>query len=148
MTIPRRIQQKRLQTRQQSQKSNEWLSNIVHVLLLLLFGLLFLTPSSSSSSSSSTDRQTPSTSPSKVSLSYNNNPIILLLDVDNTLYREEAIAQPDKGGGGIESQIVRNIHNFCARRLHLTSAQANDLHYQYGSTIEGCSDMVQIFENS
>jgi hypothetical protein len=119
--------------------------------------------SSSSSSSSSTTNSQPhsskilsfwrtrkSSSSSKdddISNNNNNktitppNTVLLLLDVDNTLYREEAILQSTgvAAGSGIESQIVRNIHNFCAKHplLNLTSAQADDLHHQYGSTIEG-----------
>ena len=54
---------------------------------------------------------------------------VLLLDVDNTLYREQDV--------GIERQIVRNIHAYCQERCNLTSREADDLHRLHGSTIAG-----------
>ena len=65
---------------------------------------------------------------------------ILVLDVDNTLYRDNDILQLNaKGhfGHGIEQQIVQNIHAFCLQHLEMTKEEADQLHHQYGSTIEG-----------
>ena len=60
-------------------------------------------------------------------------PKLILLDVDNTLYRQEHLGHDE----GIEDQIVHGIHNVSASWFHLTASQADALHRQYGSTIEG-----------
>ena len=61
---------------------------------------------------------------------------ILLLDVDNTLYEESLY--------GIERQILSNIHSFCADVCDLSAEQADDLHHQHGSTIQGLIDQKLI----
>lgn len=53
---------------------------------------------------------------------------VLILDVDGTLYGPDA---------GIEQQIVRNIHKFAAKHLHLSPEQCEQLHAAHGSTFEG-----------
>ena len=53
----------------------------------------------------------------------------IVLDVDNTLYRNDIFP--------IEDQIVEQIHSFCAQHCNLTRQQADDLHFLHGSTIEG-----------
>lgn len=68
-----------------------------------------------------------SDTPETTSLLY---PLLLILDVDNTLYENDQIVN-------IESQIVHNIHKFCQDRFNLSQAQADALHHTYGSTIEG-----------
>ncbi|KAL7581443.1 hypothetical protein ACA910_022022 [Epithemia clementina (nom. ined.)] len=110
---------------------------------------------SASSFMSSSD----TTAAAATACNYNNGepPKLILLDVDNTLYRESdllrmdpemknrggsAPPQPQKsvgggGGGGIESQLRQRIYNFCASRCNLTVQEANRLHRHYGSTIEG-----------
>lgn len=65
---------------------------------------------------------------------------ILVLDVDNTLYRDNNILQLNANGNfghGIEQQIVQNIHAYCRQHLEMTKEEADQLHHQYGSTIEG-----------
>ena len=59
---------------------------------------------------------------------------ILLLDVDNTLYAESHHS--------IEQQIVHNIHDYCQKKLQMSPRLADDLHRQYGSTIEGLRQTV------
>ena len=61
-------------------------------------------------------------------------PKLILLDVDNTLYRQEHLLVDQEG---IEDQIVRGIHNVSASWFQLTASQADALHRQYGSTMEG-----------
>lgn len=55
--------------------------------------------------------------------------LLILLDVDNTLYDERV--------HHIEREIIRGIHRFAADRFNLTSDEADELHSQYGSTVEG-----------
>ena len=74
-----------------------------------------------------TDTTTTSTTASTASTTTN----VLLLDVDNTLYCESDLSR------GIEAQIVRNIHSYCQRECNLTAQHADQLHRQYGSTVEG-----------
>ena len=88
---------------------------------------------------------------------------VLIIDVDNCLYDESALLQlfslsssstesssssseeeeeeevvvkvQDKGG--IESQIIQGIHKFGKNKLDLSLKECDELHYKYGSTIEG-----------
>jgi hypothetical protein len=59
---------------------------------------------------------------------------LLLLDVDNTLYREQ--------DAGIESQIVRGTHSYCRHVLGIDKEQADQLYVQFGSTVEGLQRTV------
>ena len=59
---------------------------------------------------------------------------LLLLDVDNTLYQESE--------HGIERQIINNIHAYVQQRLQMSAAEADELHRQYGSTVEGLRQTV------
>ena len=59
---------------------------------------------------------------------------ILLIDCDNTLYRDSNI------GSSIETQIISNIHSFCKEHYNIPASKADELHALYGSTIEGLSD--------
>eukprot|EP00980_Cylindrotheca_fusiformis_P022863 scaffold9857_cov127-Cylindrotheca_fusiformis.AAC.9 len=54
---------------------------------------------------------------------------LILLDVDNTLYRESA--------AGIEAQIVSNTHSFCLEHYGMDKSKADELFKKYGSTVEG-----------
>jgi len=54
---------------------------------------------------------------------------LVLLDVDNTLYRER--------GAGIESQIVHGTHSYCQHVLGMDKEKADQLYNQFGSTVEG-----------
>lgn len=63
-------------------------------------------------------------------------PLVLIVDVDNTLYSETSLRKYT--GRGIEQQIVENTHAYCHEHLdHMTPHQADDLFRVYGSTIEG-----------
>ncbi len=59
---------------------------------------------------------------------------LLLLDVDNTLYREE--------DAGVEAQIVRGTHSFCQHVLGIDKEKADELYKHYGSTVEGLERTV------
>lgn len=54
---------------------------------------------------------------------------LVLLDVDNTLYRERDT--------GVESQIVHGTHSYCQHVLGINKDNADLLHNQFGSTVEG-----------
>lgn len=58
-----------------------------------------------------------------------NKQLVLVIDVDNTLYNEKE--------KGIERQIAQNIYKFCQKRLNYTQEYCDQLHQEYGSTIEG-----------
>ena len=63
------------------------------------------------------------------------NPVIIL-DVDNTIYDEKLLASTSPPG--VEEQIVKNIHSYCAEHVsNLPKGQADSLHHTYGTTIEG-----------
>jgi len=64
---------------------------------------------------------------------------ILILDVDNTLYKEKELQILNKG---IEQQIIDNTHSFCQRLFHLSKKQCDDLYLKYGSTIEGLRYLI------
>jgi FMN phosphatase YigB (HAD superfamily) len=55
--------------------------------------------------------------------------LVLIIDVDNTLYEEKK--------KGIERQIIQNIHKFCQRHWNYTKEYCDQLHQEYGSTVEG-----------
>jgi FMN phosphatase YigB (HAD superfamily) len=55
--------------------------------------------------------------------------LVLVIDVDNTLYNEKE--------KGIERQIAQNIYKFCQQRLNYTKEYCDQLHHEYGSTVEG-----------
>jgi hypothetical protein len=57
------------------------------------------------------------------------SPMVLVLDVDNTLYNEQH--------AGIEQQIVQHTHNFCQEILNMSPQEADELFHSYGSTVEG-----------
>ena len=59
---------------------------------------------------------------------------LILLDVDNTLYRER--------DAGIESQIVDGTHSYCERVLEIDKGHADKLYNQYGSTVEGLQHTI------
>ena len=61
--------------------------------------------------------------------------LVLLIDVDNTLYSEKDVQITT--GMGIESQIVGNIHEFCQRHWNFTKEYCDQLHGEFGSTVEG-----------
>ena len=61
--------------------------------------------------------------------------LVIVIDVDNTLYSENDLVL--SMGEGIESQIVRNTHLFGLLHFNLTTFQCDELHRDYGSTIEG-----------
>ena len=54
---------------------------------------------------------------------------LVLLDVDNTLYRERDT--------GIESQIVHGTHSYCKDVVGITKEIADQLYKEFGSTVEG-----------
>jgi hypothetical protein len=68
-------------------------------------------------------------SSSAVRHSHSNLVTGLLLDVDNTLYREQ--------DSGIEAQIVQGTHAYCKNVLGVDKDEADRLYLEYGSTIEG-----------
>jgi hypothetical protein len=59
---------------------------------------------------------------------------LVLLDVDNTLYRER--------DAGIESQIVHGTHSYCRHVLGIDKEKADQLYAQFGSTVEGLQQTV------
>lgn len=63
--------------------------------------------------------------------------LVILIDVDNTLYSEKDIVLSSGNGEGIESQIIRNTHIFGMLHFNLTSNQCDELYRKYGTTIEG-----------
>ena len=67
------------------------------------------------------------------------NSQVLILDVDNCLYNENALCQMTRAGG-IECQIVRNTHVFAERYFGMDSVEADELYQKCGSTIEGLRD--------
>jgi threonine dehydrogenase-like Zn-dependent dehydrogenase len=88
---------------------------------VILSGLVLAASSSSSSSSSPPLGQPPTSA-------------LLVLDVDNTLYREKEAS--------IEAQIVRNTHQYCEEHLNLSKEQADDLFRVHGSTVEGLKETL------
>lgn len=54
---------------------------------------------------------------------------LVLLDVDNTLYRDR--------DAGIESQIVHATHSYCQHVLGIDKERADQLYKEFGSTVEG-----------
>lgn len=74
--------------------------------------------------------------------------LVLLIDVDNTLYSEKELASINANSDlppwqrGIESQIVRNTHLFGLKYFNLTSEQCDDMYKLHGSTIEGIRYML------
>ena len=62
-------------------------------------------------------------------LSSDASPPALVLDVDNTLYKEEHAR--------IERQIVQNTHSYCHKHFGMSKEKADDLFRKYGSTVEG-----------
>ena len=59
----------------------------------------------------------------------------LIVDVDNTLYKETH--------AGIEQQIVAHTHAYCQEFLdNMSPDQADDLYKDYGSTIEGLRQTI------
>lgn len=63
--------------------------------------------------------------------------LVILIDVDNTLYSEKDLVSSNDNGEGIESQIIRNTHIFGMLHFNLTSNQCDELYRKYGTTIEG-----------
>jgi NADPH:quinone reductase-like Zn-dependent oxidoreductase/FMN phosphatase YigB (HAD superfamily) len=61
---------------------------------------------------------------------------LLIFDVDNTLYREDRLQL------GVEHQIVKNIHQYGQERYNIDAKHADQLHYTYGSTIEGIRQTI------
>ena len=61
--------------------------------------------------------------------------LVLILDVDNTIYSEKDLLRTT--GQGIERQIVEKTHRFGARHFNLTSEQCDELYKSWGTTIEG-----------
>ena len=59
---------------------------------------------------------------------------LLLLDVDNTLYREKDT--------GVEAQIIRGTHLYCESFLGIDKEKADQLYRQFGSTVEGLQRTV------
>ena len=59
---------------------------------------------------------------------------LVLLDVDNTLYRERY--------AGIESQIVRGTHSYCKNVLGMEKETADQLYNEFGSTVEGLQQTI------
>ena len=75
--------------------------------------------------------------------------LVLLMDVDNTLYSEKELAESnidnrklDSLQRGIESQIVRNTHLFGLKYFNLTSHECDELYRLYGSTVEGIRHLI------
>jgi len=70
---------------------------------------------------------------------------VLVLDVDNTLYNEQDVRSCTTKTGtsnqlqvlGVEEQIVQNIHKYCQEHAQMDKGEADQLHYEYGTTIEG-----------
>jgi threonine dehydrogenase-like Zn-dependent dehydrogenase/beta-phosphoglucomutase-like phosphatase (HAD superfamily) len=58
---------------------------------------------------------------------------VLMLDVDNSLYSE---TDAKSRGKGIEEQIIENTYQFC-KRFNISREEADVLHREYGSTVEG-----------
>lgn len=63
--------------------------------------------------------------------------LVILIDVDNTLYSEKDLVASTGNGEGIESQIIRNTHIFGMLHFNLTSNQCDELYRKHGTTIEG-----------
>jgi FMN phosphatase YigB (HAD superfamily) len=63
--------------------------------------------------------------------------IVLVVDVDNTLYNEALLRRLSSSSLGIEEQIVQNIHSYCEKHMGMSKEEADRLHREYGSTIEG-----------
>ncbi|CAB9499137.1 Uncharacterized zinc-type alcohol dehydrogenase-like protein YcjQ [Seminavis robusta] len=63
--------------------------------------------------------------------------VLLVLDVDNTLYDEGALRKLSLSPLGIEEQIVQNIHSYCREHVGMSKDEADRFHHEYGSTIEG-----------
>ncbi len=61
--------------------------------------------------------------------------LILIIDVDNTLYDEQHLRRTL--GLGIEEQIVANTREFFQNEMNLTLERAQELYQKYGSAIEG-----------
>jgi NADPH:quinone reductase-like Zn-dependent oxidoreductase/FMN phosphatase YigB (HAD superfamily) len=75
--------------------------------------------------------------------------LVLLIDVDNTLYSEIELTSINSSNAhlspwqrGIESQIIRNTHLFGRKYFNLTSHQCDELYRIHGSTIEGIRQMI------
>ncbi|KAL3786276.1 hypothetical protein HJC23_005354 [Cyclotella cryptica] len=75
--------------------------------------------------------------------------LVLLIDVDNTLYSEREIIDIHRDNPnlnpwqrGIESQIIRNTHLFGMKYFNLTSQQCDELYKLYGTTVEGIRHMI------
>ena len=75
--------------------------------------------------------------------------LVLLIDVDNTLYSEIELLEINIGNPkldpsqrGIESQIVRNTHLFGRKYFNLTSHECDELYRSHGSTIEGIRHLI------
>ena len=71
------------------------------------------------------------------SMDEESKPLVILIDVDNTLYSEKDLVASTRNGEGIESQMIRNTHIFGMLHFNLTSNQCNELYRKYGTTIEG-----------
>ena len=59
---------------------------------------------------------------------------LLLLDVDNTLYREADAC--------VEAQIVEGTHSYCQDILAMDKEEADELYRQFGSTVEGLQKTI------
>jgi threonine dehydrogenase-like Zn-dependent dehydrogenase/FMN phosphatase YigB (HAD superfamily) len=69
----------------------------------------------------------------------NERELVLVIDVDNTLYCDEDLQNKnvDPPVKGIEEQIVKNILAYCEKHVSMDRGEADQLHLVYGSTIEG-----------
>ena len=59
---------------------------------------------------------------------------LILLDVDNTLYRET--------DANVEAQIVDGTHSYCMDTLGMDKQEADELYRKFGSTVEGLAKTV------
>ena len=98
------------------------------LLLLLLLVPLATWASSSSSSSPPSMPPPPLPPPPPQASSPPPPPPVLLLDVDGTLYTPAT---------QLEAAIAARIQSYCTATYQTTAQDADDLHKQYGSTIEG-----------
>jgi len=111
-----------------------WLSTVV--VGGLLRGQRLPCPSDSNNDDDKNSNGARTTSPPSSPPHRRGTSVVLLLDVDNTLY-DETTYRTVVGGGGIERQIVDNIHRYCSDAFNMTRAEADELHRTWGSTAEG-----------